>query len=481
MPLSRRQFLAGTLPAALGAAQSPPSKPPNIVFILIDDYGWRDTGYNGSTFYRTPNIDRLARSGMVFTNGYSASPVCSPTRAALMTGRYPARLHLTSHLQGASNRFHYTRVLQPSARLELPLEEVTIAELLRQRQYRSAAIGKWHLGKTGFLPADQGFDVSLAGDEAGSTNNFFFPAWQRKIPLSGQPGDYLTDRLTDLAVDFINTSRSQPFFLYLPHFAVHTPIEGKPEKVSKFDALANPRNPQNYGEYAAMIESVDESVGRILDTLDQQKLAQNTIVFFTSDNGGVSSREWKNRPITSNLPLRVGKGHVYEGGIRVPTIIRWPGVTRPGARCDEAVVSYDYAPTMAAMAGLPATSTAAMDGRSLVPLLRGASRFAQARDNFWHYPHYSPQLGKPAAAIRRGDDKLILFFEDNRVELYNLKADIGESRDLAAAQPAKAAQLRARLEQWLKETKAQVPRPNPNYDPARERESGPPMGPATAK
>lgn len=477
MPLSRRHFLASALPAA---AQSPPT-PPNIVFLLIDDYGWRDTGYNGSTFYRTPNIDRLARTGMVFTNGYSASPVCSPTRAALMTGRYPARLHLTSHLQGASNRFHYTKVLQPSTRLELPLAEVTIAELLRQRQYHTAAIGKWHLGKTGFLPSDQGFDVSLAGDEAGSTNNFFFPAWQKKIPLSGQPGDYLTDRLTDLAVDFITTSRRQPFFLYLPHFAVHTPIEGKPDKVRKYDSLANPQNPQNYGEYAAMIESVDESVGRILNTLEQQGVADNTIIFFTSDNGGVTSREWKNRPITSNLPLRVGKGHVYEGGIRVPTIIRWPGVTRPGAQCHEPVVTYDYAPTMAAMAGLPTDATTSMDGRSLVPLLRGAKSFAAPRDNFWHYPHYSPQLGKPAAAIRRGDDKLILFFEDNRVELYNLKADIGETRDLAAAQPRKAAELRARLELWLKETNAQLPLPNPNHDPARELEPGPPMGPATAK
>jgi arylsulfatase A-like enzyme len=210
-------------------------------------------------------------------------------------------------------------------------------------------------------------------------------------------------------------------------------------------------------------------------------VADNTIVFFTSDNGGVTSREWKKRPITANLPLRVGRGHVYEGGIRVPTIIRWPGVTRPGSQCHEPVVTYDYAPTMAAMAGLSTDSTKSMDGRSLAPLLRGAKGFSAPRDNFWHYPHYSPQLGRPAAAICRGDDKLILFFEDNRVELYNLKADIGERRDLAAAQPRKAAELRARLEQWLKETNAQLPIPNPNHDAAREREPSPPMGPTSAK
>ncbi|MBK5293391.1 MAG: sulfatase [Acidobacteriia bacterium] len=475
-PFTRRSFLS-TLAAAPLAAQR---KPPNVVFILIDDYGWRDTGYNGSTFYQTPNIDRLSRESMVFTNGYSASPVCSPTRAAIMTGKYPARLHVTSHLQGASNRFHYTKVLQPNARLELPLNEATIAELLRERGYRTACIGKWHLGKTGFLPSDQGFDVSLAGDEAGSTNNFFFPEWKKKIPLEGQTGDYLTDRLTDLAVDFIQSSKDRPFFLYLPHFAVHTPIQGKPDKVRKYDALSRPDNPQNYGEYAAMIESVDESAGRVLASLRAAGLEENTLLIFTADNGGVSSREWKNRPVTSNAPLRAGKGHLYEGGIRVPTLVRWPGVTRPGAICHEPIVSYDYAPTIAEAAGVAREKITGMDGRSFSSLLKGASTLGRA-DNFWHYPHYSPQLGKPSAAIRSGNDKLILFFEDNRAELYNLKDDIGETNDLASAQPAKAAGLRRRLEAWLRETNAQLPRPNPNHDPARELEPGAPAGPVTAK
>ncbi len=474
--MTRRAFLA-TAAATVAAAQK--TRRPNIVLILIDDYGWRDTGFNGSRFYETPHIDRLAREGMVFTDGYSASPVCSPTRAAIMTGKFPARLHLTSHLQGASNRYHHTKVIQPSARLALPLEEVTIAEMLRDQGYRTACIGKWHLGTQGFLPSDQGFDVSLAGDEAGSTNNFFYPAWLKKVTLEGKPGEYLTDRLTTLAVDFIESNRERPFFLYLPHFAVHTPIEGKPEKVKKYDAKARAEDPQNYGEYAAMIESVDESVGRVLAALEKAGVAENTLVLFSADNGGVTSLEWKGRPVTSNLPLRLGKGHVYEGGIRVPTVVRWPRVTKPGSRSAEPVVSYDYAATLAEAAGVPREKLPRMDGRSFVGALRG--RAGKVRDLFWHYPHYSPQKGRPAAAMRNGDDKLILFFEEGRMELYDLKNDIGETKDLAGVEVAKAAAMRKRLEAWLRETGAQIPAKNPQYDPAREFAVGEPMGPVTAK
>jgi len=470
--ISRRHFLG-----SLTAASAAPATRSNIVFILADDYGWTDTSFNGSKFYETPNLDRLARSGMVFTDGYSASPVCSPTRSAIMTGKYPARLHITAHLQGASNRFHFTKVLQPNARLALPLEEVTIAELLGKAGYRTACIGKWHLGATGFLPADQGFQVVFAGDEAGSTSSFFYPKWTSKISLEGSDGEYLTDRLTTLAVEFIQENRDRPFFLYLPHFAVHTPIEGKPEKVRKYEAKADVKNPQNYAEYAAMVESLDESVGRVLDALDELKLADKTLVIFTADNGGVVSREWKNRPVTSNLPLRSGKGHLYEGGIRVPTIVRLPGVTRPGSVCREPILSVDYAPTLAEITGF---SMKGVDGRSFRKLLGGANKMDR-RDIFWHYPHYSPQLGRPAAAIRSGDYKLILFFEDNRVELYHLGADIGEARDLAGLQPGKAAELRGRLEAWLRETGAQIPAANPGYNPAREREAGKPTGPVTAK
>ena len=476
MHLSRRRFLSLLTVPPLAAQR----RPPNIVFILIDDYGWRDTSYNGSTFYETPHIDALARGGMVFTGGYSASPVCSPTRAAIMTGKYPARLHLTAHLQGATNRLHYSKVRPPNARLELPLEEVTIAELLRDRGYRTACIGKWHLGKAGFLPSDQGFDVALGGDEAGSTNSFFYPQWKKKIPLEGQDGDYLTDRLTTLAVNFIRENKDRPFFLYLPHFAVHVPIEAKLEKVPKYTAKSRPDNPQNYADYAAMIESVDESAGRVLAALKEWGIEDHTLVFFTGDNGGVTSREWKNRPVTSNLPLRAGKGHLYEGGIRVPTIVRWPGLTRAGSICHDPILSIDYAPTIAEAAAVPKAKLPAMDGRSISKLLRGAPSLGRT-EIFWHYPHYNSQLGRPSAAIRRGDHKLILFFEDHHVELYNLKDDIGETRDLAASQPAKAAELRRRLEAWLRETKAQLPAPNPNYDAARELEPGAPMGPTTAK
>jgi len=466
----RRTFLS-TL--ALSAAAK---RPPNFVFILIDDFGWKDTTFNGSTFYETPNIDKLARSGMIFTDGYSASPVCSPTRAATMTGRYPARLHLTAHLQGASNRLHFSKVLQPNTRLELPLAEVTIAEVLRTKGYRTACIGKWHLGTTGFLPKDQGFDVSLAGDEAGSTNNFFYPAWKKKIPLEGKDGDYLTDRLTDLAVDFIRESKDKPFFLYLPHFAVHTPIEGKPAKVKKYAAKANPANPQNYDEYAAMIESMDESVGRVVEALETNGVLDNTLIFFTADNGGVSSLEWKKRPVTSNLPLRAGKGHVYEGGIRVPALASWRGVIKPDSTCGEPVLSVDYAPTMAELAGARMQN---VDGVSIAKLLRGGT--LGEREVFWHYPHYSPQLGRPAAAMRKGDFKLILFFEDSRVELYNLRDDLSEKNDLSQKDTARTAAMRARLERWLRQTKAQIPAKNPNYDPRRELAAGEPTGPVTAK
>lgn len=471
MMLTRRSLLASAA-SALAANRTPP----NIVFILIDDYGWKDTGYNGSKFYETPHLDALARSGMVFPQAYSASPVCSPTRSAILTGKYPARLHITAHLQGATNRFHYSKVTPPNARLELPLNEVTLAEVLRQQGYRTGCIGKWHLGKTGFLPSDQGFDLAIGGDEAGSTSSFFFPQWQAKIPMTGEPGDYLTDRLTTHAVDFIRGNKGRPFFLYLAHFAVHTPIEGKPDKVKRYNAKANPADPQNFGEYAAMVESMDESVGRVMAALEAEGVASNTIVVFTSDNGGVSSLEWKKRPVTSNLPLRSGKGHLYEGGIRVPAIIRWPGVTKPGSTSTEPILSVDYAPTLAAAAG---AKLGAVDGRDLRPALGGRS--LGRREIFWHYPHYSPQLGRPSAAIRRGDDKLILFFEDQRVELYDLKSDLAEQHDLAPAQPAKAAALRRRLEAWLAETKAQIPRANPAYDPKRELEVGAPDGPTTAK
>jgi len=470
--LSRRAFVAGLAPAILRGAR----RRPNIVFILTDDLGWRDTGYNGSRFYETPHLDRLARTGMQFSHGYAASPVCSPTRAAIMTGKYPARLGLTSHLQGA-HRLHYSRVIPPPVQLQLPLAEVTLAEMLRSAGYRTAAIGKWHLGGEGFLPSAQGFDVAVGGDTAGSTNSFFFPEWKKKIPLEGtREGEYLTDRLTDLAVQFIRESKDRPFLLYLPHYAVHVPIEAKPQLIPHYEEKVRADDPQNYPVYAAMLQSVDESVGRVLAALDELKLAGDTLIVFTSDNGGVSSTEWRNRPVTSNLPLRLGKGHLYEGGIRVPLLMRWPGVTRAGAVCEEPVLSVDFAPTLAEAAGVSGEALPRMDGASLLPLLGGARRLERERV-YWHYPHYSPQGGRPSAAVRERDWKLIRFFEDGREELYDLRRDVGEQRDLAAVESATAQRLSRHLTEWLRETGARLPTPNPKHDPAREREPGPPMGP----
>ena len=459
---SRRSFL--------GAAASPlltaQTRPLNFVFILIDDYGWRDTGYNGSRYYETPNIDALARSGMTFTNGYSAAPVCSPTRAALMTGKWPARLHLTAHLQGHASTPPYAKLRAPVTRKELPLSEVTIAELLKKKGYTSASIGKWHLGDPGFLPTDQGFDVNFAGTWDGSPASFFYPGWEGKpAGVKGRPGEYLTDLLTDQACDWLKKQRSNPFFLYLPHYAVHIPIEAKKELTARFDSK-QPVGGQNYAEYAAMIYSVDESVGRVMKTLDEMGVADNTVVFFTADNGGVSSREWKQRQVTSNAPLRLGKGHLYEGGIRVPTLVRWPGVTKPGSVCNDPIYTCDYYATMAEMAGVPLDAGHRPDGASITAALRGRS--LAERNMYWHYPHYSPQLGRPSSAIRRGEWKLIEHLETGKAELYNLKNDIGERTDLAGTEAKRFEAMQGELHAWRIKVDAQMPVPNPDYDQARE-------------
>lgn len=456
--LNRRDFLSAATAPLLAAN----GKPLNFVVILIDDYGWRDTGYNGSRYYETPNIDKLAASGMQFTNGYSAAPVCSPTRAALMTGKWPARLHLTAHLQGHDRSPEFAKLKAPVTRKEMPLSEVTIAEMLKKKGYSTASIGKWHLGDPGFLPTDQGFDVNFAGTWDGSPKSFFYPGWEGKpAGVKGGDGEYLTDLLTDEACGWLKKQRANPFFLYLPHYAVHTPIEAKKELRERFDRK-QPDGGQNYPEYAAMVYSVDESVGRVLRTLDEMGVADNTAIIFSADNGGVSSREWKQRPVTSNKPLRLGKGHLYEGGLRVPTLVRWPGVAKPGSKSDEAVYTCDYLPTMMEMAG----GSADVDGASFVRALRGGK--LPERNMYWHYPHYSPQLGRPASAIRRGNWKLIEHLETGSAELYNLSADIGERNDLAKAQAERAAKMRGDLDAWRREMKAQMPGPNPNYDPARE-------------
>ncbi len=448
-----------------GVAATSHSKP-NFIFILIDDLGWADLGCFGSTFYKTPNLDRLASLGMKFTNGYAACPVCSPTRASILTGKYPARLHLTDWLPGRPD-LPAQKLLRPQFLQQLALNEVTLAEALKAAGYVSASIGKWHLGGEGFLPQDQGFDVSVAGNQAGSPASFFFPykSARGSIPglEEGEAGEYLTDRLTGEALKFLERSRSRPFFLYLPHYAVHIPLAGKPELVDRYSREAKPGAAQNNAVYAAMIHSVDDSVGSILQKLDDLRIGDRTVVLFMSDNGGLSVKEGPNTPATSNAPLRDGKGYLYEGGIREPLIIRWPGVSKPGSVCDAPVSSIDFFPTLLDIAGVSAAASS-VDGVSLVPLLKQSGKLRRSAI-YWHYPHYSNQGGKPGAAIRQGDFKLIEFFEDSHVELYNLRTDIGERVNLASGMPKKTAELRHKLSTWRRSVDAQMMTPNPAWHP----------------
>ena len=461
-------FLLASSVSLHAANASKPAGKLNIVLFLIDDLGWMDVGCNGSKFYQTPNIDRLAREGARFTDAYAACAVCSPTRAAILTGKYPARLLLTDWLP--SGRWN------PKARLRegrflraLPLEEFTLAEALREAGYRTASIGKWHLGGEPFsLPEHHGFDVNVAGNTHGAPGNYFFPYdgdWE--IPTTGkrakwnvlpdgEPGEYLTDRLTDEAVKFIRESRERPFFLYFPHYGVHTPLQAKEEMVARYEKVPEDRR-QGEPVYAAMVESIDQSVGRVLVTLRELSLEQNTLVIFTSDNGGFYKA-------TSNAPLRANKGAYYEGGIRVPLIVKWPGVTRPGAVIGEPVTSTDLYPTCLAAAGQPQRPHQHRDGLNLLPLFRNGGSL-ERESVFWHFPHYNRHPSSvPSSVIRKGRWKLIETFDPEGVELYNLEHDLGESRNLAAERPNLTNELRRELQTWRREVGAEMMRPNPNHD-----------------
>jgi len=453
---TRRDFLklaglgagAAALPSCVRALRAETASPkPNFVFILIDDMGWRDVGCYGSRFFETPNIDRLASQGMRFTDGYAACPVCSPTRLSILTGKYPARVHLTNYLVG--QRWPDNSPLRPVEwRREMPPEEVTLAEALKPAGYVSACIGKWHLDSKlpGTLPGAQGFDVVVA-----------------QVP---NKTDKQASGFTDKAVEFIRTNKDKPFFLYLAHHSVHIGLEATPDLVEKYQKRVRPDDPQNNPTYGGMVECVDNSVGRVMAALDDLGLAERTIFVFLSDNGGLSMKEGAKTPATSNLPLRAGKGHVYEGGVREPWIIRWPGVVRPGSTCSVPVSSVDFYPTFLEIAGVGGDPAHVVDGEGIVPLLKQAGGLKREAI-FWHYPHYSNQGGLPAGAVRQGDFKLIEFYEDNHVELYNLRDDIGEQRNLAGQMPDKAAALRDRLHEWLKAVGAQMPERNPNYDPSK--------------
>jgi arylsulfatase A len=442
--------------ATLGA---PSSAKPNFVLILADDLGWTDLACYGSKLYETPNIDRLARDGMRFTQNYSACTVCSPTRAALLTGKYPARLHITDWIPGQMP--DNPKLIVPDWTKYLPLEETTMANVFHNAGYATASFGKWHLGGEQYYPDKHGFNSFLAGTDKPNTEHYFSPYGISTLP-DGPKGEYVTDRLTDEAVRFIDKNKDKPLFVYLPHFAVHLPLQAKQKLIAKYQAKIKPGDAQSNPIYAAMIDSLDQSVGRIRRELKKLGIADHTIVVFASDNGG-------RVPTTSNLPLRVGKGSCYEGGTRVPMIIDWPRVTKPDSVCNTPVISMDLFPTFMEIAGLHDGAKSALDGVSLVPILRDSGDLK--RDElFWHYPHYQHyQKGgaTPYSAIHKGDFKLIEFLADMRVELYNLKDDIGEQRELARQMPDKVEELRNRLHAWREEVGAQMPTPNPKYNPSK--------------
>ena len=459
--MTRREFLAGAAALASGAPAAAPK--PNIIIMLMDDLGWRDAGCQGNSFYETPNIDRMAAEGMRFTNAYAACPVCSPTRASVMTGKYPARLRLTDWIPGRK-QWPAARLLTPSFEQQLKLEEVTIAEALKPEGYATASIGKWHLGGPDFYPERQGFDLNVCGTERGSPPSYFPPF---KIPGVAErgPGDYLTDNLTARAEEFIEASKNRPFFLYLPHFAVHLPLAAKKAAIEKYAAKARTAGEKWNAIYAGMIESMDDSAGRILKKVAALGLDRSTAIFFLSDNGGLRFEGGSTSPVTVNAPLRAGKGHLFEGGLRIPLIVRWPQRIRPGVS-DAPVATIDLYPTIQAMTGAKLRPASSVDGVDLTPALAGRGSLRREA-LFWHYPHYSNQGGVPAGAIRKGGFKLIEFYEDGRLELFNLEDDPGERKNLAASHRAVARELHSQLRRWRESVGAVMPARNPNYDPAK--------------
>lgn len=452
----RREFLASLAGGALSAAA--PQKT-NFVLIFADDLGIQDIGCYGNKDFATPNIDRLASQGARFTDAYATCPVCSPSRASVMTGKFPVRTGVTDWIAG---RPHDPKgpIITPRTATELKLEETTIAEALKPAGYKSASVGKWHLGGKGYTPTDQGFDLNIGGNHSGSppqSKTPYFGPWD--LPgLKGEPGEFLTESLTRAACGFIEQNRANPFFLYLPHYTVHTPINAREKDIERHRAKSGGRyNPA----YAAMVESLDASVGAVLDAIDKSGAADRTLVAFFSDNGGLRFEGTRKDAITDNSPFRAGKGHLYEGGIREPLLIRLPGVVKPGSVVSTPVCSADLFPTFCDLAG---QKPGDVDGTSLLPLLKGGK--LKDRPLFWHYPHYSNQGGEPGSAIRSGDWKLIRFYDRPREELFNLRQDPGETRNLINREQPRAKKLASRLNSWLAATRATIPTKNPTADPA---------------
>ena len=466
--MTLKYLLSSTLSILLLISGSVIAKEPNVVVFLVDDLGYMDIGANNpDCFYDTPNIDRLSDSGMRFTDGYAANPVCSPTRYSLMTGKYPTRVQATNFFSGKrSGKFNPAPLVD-----DMAAKEITIAEALKTKGYATFFAGKWHLGHSEELyPQGQGFDINIGGWARGGPytgKKYFAPFENPQMEVESPEGEHLPARLARDTAEFIEANMDQPFLAYLSFYSVHTPLQGRPDLVEKYKARAaeiageefadeeqvfgdKPRQVrvlQKHAVYAAMVEAMDEAVGTVLDQLEASGIADNTIVVFTSDNGGLSTSEGSP---TSNLPLRGGKGWVYEGGIREPWIIRYPGVTEPGSVSEEMICSIDLLPTVAAAAGIEIDHL--IDGIDLAPALRGGKLDRQSL--YWHYPHYSNQGGIPGGAIREGNYKLFERYEDGRVHLYDLKNDIGEQNDLAAEKPELVQEMRKRLHQWYKEVDA---------------------------
>tara|TARA_R110002096_G_scaffold11515_4_gene42337 strand:- start:4556 stop:6013 length:1458 start_codon:yes stop_codon:yes gene_type:complete len=441
---------------------------PNFVVFLVDDLGFMDIGANNpNCFYETPNIDGLAKSGMRFTNGYAANPVCSPTRYALMTGKYPTRVQATNFFSGKrSGKFHPAPLIN-----EMPLDEVTLADALKTRDYATFFAGKWHLGESReYYPQNRGFDVNIGGHSRGGPytgKKYFAPFQNPEMEVESPAGDHLPDRLARDTASFIDANKDEPFLAYLSFYSVHTPLMGRPDLVEKYKKKAEAINGEEFADeeqvfgnkprkvrvlqkhavYAAMVEAMDQAVGKVLDQLEASGVADETVVIFTSDNGGLSTSEGSP---TSNLPLRGGKGWVYEGGIREPWIVRYPGVTKPGTVSEEVICSIDLFPTLIAAAG--ATVDHQIDGLDLRPVLEGGTLNRESL--YWHYPHYSNQGGFPGGAVREGAYKLVERYEDGRVHLYNLEEDPGEQSDIAESMPERVAEMRKRLHAWYQDVDA---------------------------
>ena len=454
---------------------------PNVLFLIADDLGQRDLGCYGSTFYETPNLDRLAKEGALFTNGYAACPVCSPTRAAVQTGRWPQRTGVTDYIGAAQRPELWKRntLLLPAAYSDrLAHEEITMGEMMKRAGYNTFFAGKWHLGPEGFWPENQGYEINMGGVDKGGPygpGKYFTPYNNPRL-RDGPPGEHIADRLAAETCNFIEANKDKAFFACYAFYDVHTPLTTKKELEAKYAAkraklgLApkfgreDPRDVrlvQEHVTYAGMVEVLDTAVGAILKKIDQLGLAQNTIVIFTSDNGGLSTSEGSP---TSNLPLRGGKGWLYEGGIRVPLIIRWPAKLKAGCTIDTPVCSVDYFATFMDLVG--GETTTKIDGVSLRPILEGFGKLP-ARPIAWHYPHYGNQGGAPGAAIREGDWKLIHWFEDERTELYNLHEDLSETNNIAAKEAARVKFMLSKLRAWQKDVGAIMPTQNPAFDPSK--------------